>query len=144
MSTTFNHENTAEAVCPHCGHEQSLTNEWFDDTSISVEMCCESCGQKMITTRQFNIVYSTRKPQEITPLEHHAESLRWRKVGDEYPKLTVDATEWCDGTLYVVTELGVCCMRRENGISVWENPLDRYEVMPDDTYRPAILGIDYL
>lgn len=79
-----------------------------------------------------------QSPVTILP-GHLAEMLRWRKAGEEEPK---------EGKPYVVDGLGVCRLYiDDDGDRAWVSHKfgDIYDGFEDDeTYRPAIPGIDYV
>lgn len=90
-------------------------------------------------------VYHSGKEGEEDPVTilpgHLAESLRWRKVGDEKPEA---------GKLYVVRGYGLC----EHYVSEQGGTVDSFWWSGDvtnvlraqwsfDLYRPAVAGLDY-
>lgn len=86
-----------------------------------------------------------QSPVTILP-GHLAESLRWRKVGEEEPTQTPDGTTWQDGVKYNVEGYGACIFRRYDHMpSRWENKWEvSIDIWADDLYRPAIAGLDYV
>lgn len=51
----IDHHYTEEVICPHCGHQESDSQE-YDDTQ---ETKCDQCGQCFLVERDISITYST-------------------------------------------------------------------------------------
>lgn len=58
----LDHQNTDEAICPHCGAVQRDAWECFaSDSSECVETECGSCEQPITVTQNVSVTYSTKK-----------------------------------------------------------------------------------
>lgn len=87
-------------------------------------------------------VYSSGSEEELEPVTilpgHLAESLRWRRVGEEEPEAD---------SFYVVNGLDLCWLKisSDTGRPSWVDSRfkESYELSKYDVYRPAIAGIDY-
>jgi len=98
-----------------------------DDGTAILTMCATSSTGAL---REIGV------PVTILP-GHLADSLRWRKVGEEEPE---------EKKKYVVDECGLACYQPiGDGVFRWHHVSTGalYSVYPDDLYRPAIPGIDY-
>lgn len=62
LKQQFDTSWTKEAVCPHCGHEQSDSWEYSDSGVYN----CGSCDKKFHLTRNTKVTYTTEKTAHET------------------------------------------------------------------------------
>lgn len=63
MSAEINCDYTDEPVCPHCGEEFQVCEDWGWNARNEVETSCEECGMPYTVTAHYSVSYSTEKPK---------------------------------------------------------------------------------
>lgn len=56
---TFDHENTYEIVCPHCGHNYHDSLEWGAGKDSGHDIC-DNCGCAFNWEREISVSYTTK------------------------------------------------------------------------------------
>ena len=54
-------EDTDEPVCPHCGAEFQVCEDWGWDAKNQADTNCPGCGQTYRTTVEYYATYTTEK-----------------------------------------------------------------------------------
>ena len=61
MSGEINCDYTDEPVCPHCGTEHPVCEDWGWNHWNQVEDACHECGKPYRATIHYSVSYSTEK-----------------------------------------------------------------------------------
>lgn len=61
MSAEIDCDYTDEPVCPHCGEEYPVCEDWGWDANNEAETQCHECGESYKVTAHYSVSYSTEK-----------------------------------------------------------------------------------
>lgn len=64
MTDDIDHEFTDEVVCPYCGQTHEGTGVFDGTPANDTTHECDRCGRTFEVTRDFDVYYITRAPQE--------------------------------------------------------------------------------
>ena len=63
MSKNFDTDYMDDVVCPWCGAEHEVCEDWGWNACSEVETQCVECGQPFKATVHYSVSYSTEKPK---------------------------------------------------------------------------------
>jgi DNA-directed RNA polymerase subunit RPC12/RpoP len=64
--TRHDTQYTHNITCPHCGYEDWDSADAGTNETAEIEIECQKCGKVFLAIEQFEVTYSTRKP-EVKP-----------------------------------------------------------------------------